>query len=51
MGTIFKRRKKWGINYTDPNGSQIRKIVSSYKETARRILKKIETEIAGTFEP
>ena len=46
MGTIFKRRKKWGINYTDPNGNQTRKIVSPYKETAQRILKKIETEVA-----
>lgn len=45
MGTIFKRRNKWGINYIDPHGNQMRKIVSPYKETALRILKKIETEI------
>ncbi|MDP8212617.1 MAG: site-specific integrase [Candidatus Zapsychrus exili] len=46
MGTIFKRHKKWGINYIDSNGNQVRKIVSPYKETASRILKKIETDIA-----
>lgn len=46
MGTIFKRRKKWGINYIDPSGNQIRKVVSPYRESAQRILKKIETEIA-----
>ncbi len=50
MGTIFKRQNKvgivYGINYIDPNGNQIRKIVSPYKETAERILRKVLTEIA-----
>ncbi|MBI3601522.1 MAG: site-specific integrase [Candidatus Omnitrophica bacterium] len=45
MGTTFKRGKKWGISVIDSHGRQIRKMVSSYKETAERILKKIETEI------
>ncbi|MCK5214195.1 MAG: site-specific integrase [Candidatus Omnitrophica bacterium] len=50
MGTIFKRKNKtgtvYGINYIDPEGNQIRKVVSPYKETAKRVLSKIETEIA-----
>ncbi len=46
MGTIFKRGGRWGINYTDPNGRQIRKVVALYKESAERILCKIQTEIA-----
>ena len=46
MGTTFRRGKRWGINYINPSGNQIRKIVSPYKETAETILKKIETEIA-----
>ncbi len=46
MGTTFRRGKRWGINYIDPAGRQIRKLVSPYKETAEVILKKVETEIA-----
>jgi len=46
MGTTFRRNGKWGINFVDAHGRQVRKMVSSYKETAERILKKIETEIA-----
>jgi integrase len=45
MGTIFKRGKTWGINYTDPSGRQKRELISPYKETAEKVLKKIETEI------
>ena len=46
MGTTFKRGKKWGISYYDPNGRQVRKLVSPYKETAQKILAKVEVEIA-----
>ena len=46
MGTIFKRGRKWGINFIDVQGQQIRKLVSPYRETAQLILNKIETEIA-----
>lgn len=46
MGTTFRRGKKWGISYYDPNGRQVRKVVSGYKETALKILAKIEVEIA-----
>ncbi len=46
MGTTFRRGKKWGISYTTPNGQQVRKMVSAYREAAERILKKIETDIA-----
>ncbi len=45
MGTLFKRGKKWGINYIDPNGRQVRKLISPYKEAAVKVLKKLETEI------
>lgn len=45
MGTTFRRGKKWGINYIDSSGQQVRKIVSTKKETAERILHKIEVEI------
>ena len=45
MGTLFRRGKKWGINYIDPQGIQVRKIISSYKETAQKVLSKIETQI------
>jgi len=46
MGTTFRRGDKWGINYVDDHGRQVRKMVSPYKEAAERILKKIETDIA-----
>ena len=46
MGTTFRRGKKWGINYIDDQGRQIRKLVSPYKETAQLILNKLEVEIA-----
>jgi len=45
MGTTFKRNNKWGINYTDPAGRQVRKLISPYRETAENVLKKIETQI------
>ncbi len=45
MGKLFKRGKNWGVTYMDPNGQQVRKMVSPYKESAERILKKIETDI------
>ena len=46
MGTTFRRGNKWGINFIDSHGRQVRKMVSSYKESAEKILKKIETEVA-----
>ena len=46
MGTTFKRGKKWGISYIDTHGRQVRKIVSTKKETAELILNKIEVDIA-----
>ena len=45
MGTIFRRGNRWGINFTDPNGKQVRQMVSPYKETAERVLKKMEMNI------
>ncbi len=45
MGKTFKRGSRWGISYTDPRGRQVRKMVSPYKESAERILKKIEMDI------
>ncbi|MBF0490199.1 MAG: site-specific integrase [Candidatus Omnitrophica bacterium] len=45
MGKTFRRGRKWGISFVDTHGQQVRKMVSQYKETAERILKKIETEI------
>ena len=45
MGKLFKRGKKWGISYIDPHGRQVRKMISPYKESAERILKKIEMDI------
>ena len=45
MGKVFLRGKKWGINYTDPNGKQIRRMISPYKETAELVLKKVELDI------
>lgn len=45
MGSIFKRGKMWYIDYYDPNGNRIRETVSPYKETALRVLKKVEIEI------
>ena len=45
MGTIFRRGKKWGISYIDPQGRQVRRMIAPFKETAQRILSKIETEI------
>ena len=45
MGKLFFRGNKWGINYTDPNGKQVRRIISEYKETAERVLKKTEMDI------
>lgn len=45
MGKLFLRGKKWGINYIDPNGKQVRRIISEYRETAERVLKKIEMDI------
>jgi integrase len=46
MGQVYKRGKKWGISYIDPDGIQVRKIVAPFKETAEKILNKIETQIA-----
>jgi len=45
MASLFKRGKKWCIDYYDPNGRRVRKAVSQYKETALNALKKIEIEM------
>jgi hypothetical protein len=45
MGTIFLRGNRYGISYIDPNGKQVRRMISEYKETAQRVLRKIETDI------
>ena len=45
MGKTFRRGKKWGISFIDAHGLQVRRMVSPYKETAERVLRKIETEI------
>lgn len=46
MGTLFKKRNKWGINYIDPSGKRVRKVISPYREAAVIALKKVEIEIA-----
>lgn len=46
MGVIFKKYRKWYIDYYDPQGRRVRKAVSSYKETALLALKKVEVDIA-----
>ncbi len=45
MGTLFERNGRFGINYTDPNGKQVRRMISEYKETTERVLKKTEMDI------
>lgn len=45
MGTVFKRGKKWGIDYEDPHGHRVRKMISRYREEAKKILHKVEIEI------
>lgn len=45
MGTLFLRGNRYGISYIDPNGKQVRRMISEYKETAQRVLRKIETDI------
>ncbi|MCR4336757.1 MAG: hypothetical protein NUV91_03000, partial [Candidatus Omnitrophica bacterium] len=49
MARLFKRKNKlgvmYGVDYIDPCGQRIRKIVSPYKEAAEIILKKIEIQI------
>lgn len=45
MASLFKRGKMWGIDYCTPNGKRVRKSVSRYKETAQKVLKKIEIEM------
>ena len=45
MGTLFHRGNKWGINYIDPQGKQIRRVISEYKEAAQLVLKKTEMDI------
>lgn len=44
MGTLFQRGK-WGINFIDPDGRQVRRIISEYREVAEAALKKIEMDI------
>lgn len=50
MGRIYKIKNKtgikWGIDYIDPVGQRIRKIISSYRDVAENALKKIEIQIA-----
>lgn len=47
MGKVFfrKNRKKWGIDYIDPYGKRVRRIVSLYREGAELALKKVEMNI------
>ncbi len=45
MGTLFRRGKTWCINYRNPDGMQVRRAVSEYKETAERVLKKVEMDV------
>jgi integrase len=45
MAIIYRRGKKWGVDYIDPSGKRIKRIISPYKETARRVLQKIETDL------
>jgi integrase len=35
----------WGISYMDPQGQQVRKMISTYRETAEKVLRKTQTEI------
>ncbi len=46
MGSLFKRGKKWYIYYYAPNGKRVREAISPYRETAERVLKKIEVSMA-----
>lgn len=46
MDSIFKKNKKWYIDYYDPYGKRVRWAVSRYKETAELALKKAEIDIA-----
>ena len=45
MGTLFRRGKTWCINYRNPDGKQVRRAISDYKETAERVLKKTEMDV------
>jgi len=45
MGKLFLRGKQWYISYVDPNGKQIRKSVSPYRESAEKALRKIQVDI------
>lgn len=45
MGTLFTRGKTWCINFIDPDGQQVRRAVSEYKEVAETALKKVEMDI------
>ena len=45
MGSFFQRGKQWYVSYIDPNGKQVRKSVSPYRETAEKALRKIQVEI------
>lgn len=45
MGTLFHRGKKWGINFLDPDGRQVRRVVSEFREVAQAALKKTEMDI------
>lgn len=49
MGKTYKRGNKWGITYIDPDGEQVRKIISPYKEHAEMALRKVEMEIFQNF--
>jgi len=37
MAKIYRRGNKWGVDYFDPNGQRIRKIVSGMDESYSRV--------------
>ncbi|NTV45068.1 MAG: tyrosine-type recombinase/integrase [Chlorobiales bacterium] len=45
MGTLFRRGIKWCINYRNPDGKQVRRTISEYREAAALVLKKTEMDI------
>lgn len=40
MGSIYKRGKKWGIDYRDHRGERIRELISGDKSVAQQVLAK-----------
>ena len=42
MGKVYKRRKKWYIDYRDASGRRIRKVAGTTKHQSVRILNELE---------